>query len=137
MFATLFCIILTNTKITPTINYFDIQTFQHSNHLPTNHHPQNTTIPLSPIVYTIYHSTTPQAHLPPFVLHLTNCTRPPLNRLKSTHTSPQAYIAILILSMHYYIYTYYTISMYTYTYYLYIYICIIKLFLYIIWYKFQ
>lgn len=107
---TAFCIIWTNTKINLTFKHLNNQTFQHSNHLTINqttHHQHNNTnlTPLSPIVHKINSILPPhKPRLPPSILYLANCTRPLLNRLKSTHTSPQAYITILILSIYYYIY---------------------------------
>ena len=104
--SALFCIIWTNTKFTSIINYFYIQTILSPNHLPTkNHPPQHDNLTFSNSIYDQFHSTTTQAlfaavYSTPCQL----CTRPLLNRLNSTHTSPQAYITILILSMHYYIY---------------------------------
>ena len=102
MFVALFFVLLgLIQKFNSIINYFNNQTILSPNHSPTpKSHPQhdNPTFPNQYIRSIILAPHKP--HLPPFILHLTNCTRPPLNRLKSTHTSPQAYITILMLSIH-------------------------------------
>ena len=86
---------------------------------------QNTKIPFSPIVHKINSILPPhKPHLLPSILHLTNYTRPPLNCLNSTHTSPQAYITILILSIH-------TIHTYMILYYINVYLYILLVYLYI------
>lgn len=136
-------------KFNSTINYFDNKTILHSNNPTTTPKHDNPTFPNQYIRSIILVPHKP--HLPPFVIHLANCTRPPLNRLKSTHTSPYHYTNT-IYTYTYYIYDtiLYYINVYLYT--SLVYLCIHMIFtcisfvlqslpflntLFIIWYKFQ